>query len=205
MKYKIAVIATLLFAGSCAPKLSFTWTKPNYETTKYKKVAIFSSGKNLQVAMDFQDTMVEYLADNGITAVSGMSILNPMQSESLKPEEVASALLKEGVDAVITVALVDKEKSLDYNHGTNTYMYGGYGFGGYYGYRYGAGFYDPGYYSESTTYLLENHFYELKEGGNKEEALIWASQSEITDPSKSITKTYSKMLVNALIKDEIIQ
>ena len=78
-------------------------------------------------------------------------------------------------------------------------------FGGYYGYRYGPGYYDPGYYSESTTYLLENHFYELKEGGNKEEALIWASQSEITDPSKSITKTYSKMLVNALVKDGIIE
>ncbi|WP_456458389.1 hypothetical protein [Reichenbachiella sp.] len=205
MKYKIAVIATLLFVGSCAPKLSFTWTKPNYETTKYKKVAIFSSGRNLQVAMDFQDTMVEYLADKGITAVSGMSILNPMQAESLKPEQIKSTLLKEGVDAVISVTLVDKDKSMEYVQGTNMYMYGGYGFGGYYGYRYGPGFYDPGYYSESTTYLLENHFYEIKEDGNKEEALVWASQSEITDPSKSITKTYSKMLVNALITDGIIQ
>lgn len=204
MKYKIAILSLLFFAASCAPKLSFTWTKPGYESATYKKIAIFSSGRNLQTAMEFQDTMVEYLADKGITAVSGMSILNPMQSQSLKPEEIASTLLTEGVDAVIAVTLVDKEKSLDYTPGTNTYMYGGYGFGGYYGYRYGPGFYDPGYYSESTTYLLENHFYEIKEGGNKEESLVWASQSEVTDPSKSITKTYSKMLVNALINDVII-
>ena len=204
MKYNIAVFVVLLFVGSCAPKLSFTWTKPDYETIKYKKIAIFSSGRNLQVATEFQDTMVKYLADKGVTAVSGMSILNPMQAESLKPEEIAGTLLKEGVDAVISVSLVDKEKSMEYVQGSNMYMYGGYGFGGYYGYRYAPMYYDPGYYSESTTYLLENHFYEIKEGGNKEEALIWASQSEVTNPAKSITRTYSKMLVNALIKDGII-
>lgn len=205
MKYKIAVFAILLFVGSCAPKLSFTWTKPNYETVKYEKIAVFSSSRNLQNTIAFQDTMVKYLADKGVTAVSGMSIINPMQSESLEPEQIANILMKEGVDAVIAVTLVDKEKSLEYVPGTNTYMYGGYGFGGYYGYRYGPAYYDPGYYSESTTYLLENHFYEIKEGGSKEEALIWASQSEITDPSKSITKTYSKLLVNSLIEDGIIK
>ena len=52
-----------------------------------------------------------------------------MQAESLEPEEIANVLLKEGVDAVIAVALVDKEKSVNYNHGTSTYMYGGYEYG----------------------------------------------------------------------------
>ncbi|MEP2023520.1 MAG: hypothetical protein ABJH98_05530 [Reichenbachiella sp.] len=208
MKYSYSLIVVLGLLVSCAPKLSFTWTKPGYETAKYQKIAIFSSGKNLEIAMKFQDTMVEYLGNEGITAISGMAIMNPTQIAGMDEAAIHGMLLKEGIDAVISVSLVDKDKSVDYVHGTNTYMYGGYGgygFGGYYGYRYGPSYYDPGYYQETTTYLLENHFYEVSKSNSKDDALIWASQSQISDPSKSITKTYSKLLVNTLIKEGIVK
>jgi hypothetical protein len=205
MKKLFTIIAALFLIASCAPKLSFTWTKPEYEGVKYKKIAIFSSGKNLQTAMEFQDTMVEYLANKGIAAVSGMAIINPMQLEGMEPSSIKNMLLKENVDAIISVTLVDKEKSTQYVQGTNTYMHGGYGYGSYYGGHYGSMYYDPGHYQETTSYLLENHFYEVVKENDIESALVWASQSEITDPSKSITKTYSKLLVNTLLKEGIIK
>lgn len=208
MKNILSLVLVTVALASCAPKLSFTWTKPGYEAAKYQKIAVFSKTRNLQVASEFQDTMVKYLADKGITAVAGLSLLNPSQLASMDEAGIHAALLKEGVDGVISVAVVDKEKSTEYVSGTNTYMYGGYGgygFGGYYGYRYGPGYYDPGHYQETTTFLLENHFYELKEAESKEEALLWASQSMISDPTKSIARTYSKLLVNTLIKEGVIK
>ncbi|MGL1888599.1 MAG: hypothetical protein OCD76_18955 [Reichenbachiella sp.] len=203
MKYSHFLVIGLMVLGSCAPKLSFTWTKPGYDGAKYNKIAIFTSGKNLQSATEFQDYMVEYLGQQGFNAVSGMSILNPVQMKDLKPEDIQRILLKEGVDAVISAVVIDKDKSLNYNQGSSSYGYYG-GYGGYYGYR-GGGYYDQGYYSETTTYLLENHFYEVNEGGDKEEALIWASQSEVSDPTKNTRKVYAKVLIQGLVDDGIIK
>ena len=206
MKSTSLLMIVLMFFASCAPKLSFTWVKEGYEGKKYKKIAIFSFSKNLEVSARFQDNMVKYLAAEGYTAVSGMSIINPVQMKNLKPDDIQRILLKENIDGIISVMLADKETSVNYVQGSNYaygYPYRG-GFGAYYGYRYGPAYYDPGYYQESKTYLLENHFYEVIEGESSEDALVWASQSSLTDPSKNTSKVYSKVLIQALKEDGIL-
>ncbi|UXP33785.1 hypothetical protein N6H18_07465 [Reichenbachiella agarivorans] len=202
----ILVVATLIFTCmSCAPKLSFTWTKADYQGAKYKKIAVFSAGKNLEISSTFQDYMVQFLAAEGFTAVSGMSIINPIQMKDLNADDVKRILLKEGVDAVISTVVIDSQKSTNYVQGSASYGYYG-GFGGYYGYRYGPAYYQPGYYQESTSFLLENHFYELSaDNSSKEDALLWASQSQITDPSNATTKAYARVLIKGLIDDNIIK
>ncbi|MFY0626945.1 MAG: hypothetical protein JXR07_11655 [Reichenbachiella sp.] len=202
MNRLLILIAAVLLFTACAPELSFTWTKEGFEGKKYKKIAIFSFSKNLSKSAQFQDNMVKYLTADGYTAVSGMAIMNPLQMKDLKEEDIVRILLKEEIDAVLSVILVDKETSVNYVQGSNYGyggMYGGYGgFGGYYGYRYGPAYYDPGHYQESKSYLLENHFYEVIEGENKEEALVWASQSTLTDPSDKTSKVYAKLLLQEL-------
>ncbi len=207
MKSTIFTITALLFLASCAPKLTFTWVKEGYEGKKYKKIAIFSFTKNLEASARFQDNMVKYLSAEGYTAVAGMSIINPVQMRDLKPDDINRILRNEDVDAVISVMVVDKETSVDYVHGTSYgygYPYRG-GFGAYYGYRYGPGYYDPGYYQESKTYLLENHFYEVIKGESSDDLLVWASQSSLTDPSSNTSKVYSKVLIQALQNDGVLK
>ncbi len=208
MKQIFTFCIALIFFGACAPKLSYTWTKEDHNRKDYKKIAIFSFSKNLSVSSVFQDNMVKYLADAGQTAVAGLSIINPSQMKDLKEEDVKRILLKEGVDAVISVILVDKESSVNYVQNSNIgYGYGyPYGrFGAYYGYRYGPAYYGGGHYEESKSYLLENHFYEVIEGESKENTLIWASQSTLTDPSKNTSKVYAKLLIKSLKEDNILK
>ncbi|MCV9388700.1 hypothetical protein [Reichenbachiella ulvae] len=204
MKNFLIMAALGLVISSCAPTLSYTWTKNNYEGAKYDKIAVFCATKNLDVAMNYQQYMVEVLGQQGFNAVTGMSMINPMETKNLEVEKLKEILIQNGVDAVISTVVVDSEKSLEYVPGSPSYGYYG-GFGYYYGYRYGPVYYNPGYYNETTSYLVENHFYELKEGEPSKDALLWASQSTITDPNKSTTKVYARVIVKALVDENIIK
>lgn len=207
-RYFTVLIAVLLLSA-CAPKLSFTWKKEGVEKKKYNKIGVFSFTKNIGASAKFQDNMVKYLTAAGHTAVSGLSVINPVQMKDLKEEDVIRILKSENIDAVLSVIVVDKEKSVNYvqgsNYGYGAYGgYGGYGFGGYYGYHYAPAYYNSGHYQESSSYLLENHFYEIVEGESKEDALLWASQSTLTDPSDNTSKVYAKVLLKALQDDSIL-
>jgi hypothetical protein len=204
MKINLSLLCLGLMMISCAPKLSYTWTKANYEGAKYEKIAVFSGTKNLEIALNYQQSMVEILGQQGFNAVTGLSMINPAETKDLKVEDLKKILLENGVDAIISSVVVDSDKSLEYVPGSPNYGYYG-GFGYYYGYRYGPMYSNPGYYNESTSYLIENHFYEVKEGLASKDALLWASQSTISDPGKSTTKVYARVVVQALIEENIIQ
>ena len=101
----------------------------------------------------------------------------------LTKEQKLKILQDENFDGVITMRLVSKEKETNYVPGTNTGlyyggmggMYGGmygYGFGNWYG-MYSPNFYDPGYYQETTLYMVETNIFSLKE--NK---LIWTGTTK---------------------------
>lgn len=95
--------------------------------------------------------------------------------------------------------LVSAERETNYVPGTNTGlyyggfdgMYGGmygYGFGNWYG-MYSPNFYDPGYYQETTAYMVETNIFSLKE--NK---LIW------TGTTKSEYATDLGLTVDAIMQ-----
>jgi len=109
-------------------------------------------------------------------------------------EEKLKILNDENFDGVVTMRLVSSEKETNYVPGTNTGlyyggfdgMYGGmygYGFGNWYG-MYSPNFYDPGYYQETTAYMVETNVFSLKE--NK---LIWTGTTKseyVTDLGQTV-------------------
>lgn len=93
----------------------------------------------------------------------------------------SKAILKrQGFDGAMLFRLVDKEKTTTYVPGSMNYGvgYGGYG-GGYWGYHsayYGA-YYDPGYYKEDVTYVVECILYSFEK--NK---LLWTGITTTVNP-----------------------
>jgi len=206
MKNIYLIIVTIILLGSCAPKIDVSWTKEGYTTREYKKVAIFAITKNLTVRQNFEKRLADLFIENGIDAVQSLVYVRPgMTKGDIVVEELKDAMLADGVDAVITTFVVDKEKSVNFNPGTGYAMPYGY-WGGYYGHAWGMA-YDPGYYSESTTFLVENNFFELIPGESREESLLWASQSSITDPGNPVTATkqYVVVLMRAMLADGLIK
>ena len=117
----------------------------------------------------------------------------------MKEAEVLDKLSNSGVDAVITVVLLDKNKERYYVPGRVYYSpYTIYqrNFWGYYTTIYER-IYTPGYYQVDTKYFWESNFYDLK---NKN--LLYTVQTETFDPEsvEILAHEYGLLIVNDMNK-----
>jgi len=205
------LIIVLLFVLGCGPKLT-SWTTQEYEGRSYEKIIIFGITNNLAGRQRIEDNSVLAFQAKGVDAIKGLTVVKPGTSfEDLNMDEVTAQLKALGVDGMLTWAVVDKDESMQYVPGTNTYAggYGGMGrygrFGGYYGGAYGR-VHDPGYYKETTTYVLETNFYKWPDPG-QESGLVWQGQTSVTDPGnpKKVSKKYATFIVNELFNLGVVK
>jgi hypothetical protein len=194
---KFFITLSLAFLVSCGGGTAIvsSWRDPNISSanTQFDKILVVALVK---------DEATRRTTENRIAAIgpkfhSSYAIMNGTNL-GLSKEQKLKILQDENYDAVITMRLVDTVKETNYVPGTNTSMYYG-GMGGMYGGMYGYGFnnwygmyspmyYDPGYYQESTSYLVETNIFSLKE--NK---LVW------TGTTKSSSGTDVGLLVDSII------
>lgn len=195
---KLFIAVSILFLASCSSGTAIvsSWKDPetNNANTEYKKIMVVALVKN---------EATRRITENRIVAIgpkfhSSYALLNGV-SLDLTKEQKLKILKDENYDAVITMRLVDTVNETNYVPGTNTSiyyggyggMYGGYGayggFGGWYG-MYSPVYYDPGYYQETTSYLVETNVFSLKS-----DKLIW------TGTTKSSTGSDVGLLVDSII------
>ncbi|MFH7005511.1 hypothetical protein [Flavobacterium bizetiae] len=191
-KYLSLVIAVLALSG-CGSNTSIvnSWRDPKITIAQenFKKVLI--------VAL-LKDEASRRITENRIAASdpifkTSYEYLNETVKD-LSKEQKLKILQDENFDGVITLRLVSTEKETTYVPGTYTGMYYGgfdgmytgmygYGFGNWYG-MYSPNFYDPGYYQETTSYMVETNVFSLKE--NK---LIWTGTTKsdyVTDLGQTV-------------------
>ena len=205
-KYLILFIAVLALSG-CGSNTSIvnSWRDPNITVAQehFKKVLVVALVK---------DEASRRTAENRIAASNPIfktsyQYLNET-TKQLTQEQKLKILQDENFDGVITLRLVSKEKETNYVPGTYTGMYYGgfdglyagmygYGFGNWYG-MYSPYFYDPGYYQETTSYMVETNIFSLKE--NK---LIWTgtTKSEYVNDLGSTVDAIMEAVVKEMRKD----
>jgi hypothetical protein len=195
---KFFIALSIVFLGSCSSGTSIvsSWRDPDTTTanSQFKKILVVALVK---------DEATRRITENRIAAIgpkfhSSYAIMNG-NDLGLSKEQKFKILQDENYYAVVTMRLVDTVKESNYVPGTNTSMYysgyggmyGGYGayggFGGWYG-MYSPVYYDPGYYQETTSYLVETNIFSLK--ANK---LVW------TGTTKSSNGTDIGLLVDSII------
>lgn len=205
-KYLILFIAVLALSG-CGSNTSIvnSWRDPNITIAQehFKKVLVVALVK---------DEASRRTAENRIAASNPIfktsyQYLNET-TKQLTQEQKLKILQDENFDGVITLRLVSKEKETNYVPGTYTGMYYGgfdgmyagmygYGFGNWYG-MYSPYFYDPGYYQETTSYMVETNIFSLKE--NK---LIWTgtTKSEYVNDLGSTVDAIMEAVIKEMRKD----
>ena len=205
-KYLILFIAVLALSG-CGSNTTIvsSWRDPNITVAQehFKKVLVVALVK---------DEASRRTAENRIAASNPIfktsyQYLNE-STKQLTQEQKLKILQDENFDGVITLRLVSKEKETNYVPGTYTGMYYGgfdglyagmygYGFGNWYG-MYSPYFYDPGYYQETTSYMVETNIFSLKE--NK---LIWTgtTKSEYVNDLGSTVDAIMEAVVKEMRKD----
>ena len=190
-KYLISLLVILSFSN-CGSNTAIvnSWRDPKLTVAQehFKKVL---------VVVLVKDEASRRIAENRIAAsnpVFKTSYQYLNEAKQLTKEQKLKILQDENFDGVVTMRLVSTEKETTYVPGTYTGMYYGgfdgldtgvygYGFGKWNG-MYAPNFYDPGYYQETTYYMVETNVFSLKE--NK---LIWTGTTKsdyVTDIGQTV-------------------
>jgi hypothetical protein len=143
------------------------------------------------------------LKERGYNAICACEEFGPKAFENMTEKEAISKLANSGIDAVLTIVLLDKTKEKYYVPGRVSYSpYYNYHnrFWGYYTTMYDR-IYSPGYYEVSTKYFWESNLYDMDS-----KQLVYSVQTQSFDPSSSeiLAHEYGKLIVSNMVKNKVL-
>lgn len=208
MKPILVTIIVLLFLFSgCGPtsRITSSWKAENVQPTKFKKVVVLGlireNDRTLREKME--QHLVGDLKELGYNASCSCDEYNPKAFENMSEEQAINKLRTSGVDAVLTIVLLDKTQEKFYVPGRVVYtpytIYQGRFW------RYSRIMYDRiytnGYYTTNTKYFWETNFYDLTKNN-----LIYSSQSQSFDPltSETLSHEYGQMIIKDMAKKNVL-
>ena len=195
----------MTIAGCTTSRITSSWKADNTVPQYYNKILVMGlirdADRTLQENMETH--LVGDLKEMGYNAVSSLQEYGPKAFTGLNEESAISKIKDSGVDAVLTIVLLDKEKERKYIAGSIYYSPYGYyynRFWGYYGTMYRR-IYEPGYYVTDTRYFWESNFYDMST-----QRLIYSVQTQSFDPasSESLGHEYGQMILKDMVKNKIV-
>jgi hypothetical protein len=197
-------LSVLPVANAKAVKLLVSWKNPAYSAQKPHRILVIGMSENPEIRADFEDDLSSAIANDGLEAVPGNSILFRPHSAELDPDYLKGQIRDFKIDAVLVSRLVKVDKKTTYIPGHSyTIPYAYYrSFYGYYGMVYRQ-VYSPDYLREDTTIRIETNFYAATPPDGE---LIWTGTSDSFNP-KSAQKVIDgvvKLIVKELKKQGIL-
>ena len=189
MKIKnIFLITTLLILiSSCSEvRVTHSWKSIETQPAKFSKILIVGLLKNSdrELRAQMENHLQGDLEELGYTAVTSIREYGPKSFENMKEDDVMNKIENGGIDAILSVVLLDRQRERYYVPGRVFYSpyYMRYNhFWGYYGVMYDR-IYSPGYYQTSTKYFWESNLYDLKT-----KKLLYSVQTESFDSDSEIS------------------
>lgn len=196
----------LIIAGCSTSKITSSWKAENTVPQKYNKILVLGltheADRTLQEKME--NHFVGDLKELGYNAVSSLQEYGSKAFDKMEEEAAIARLKGSGVDAVLTIVLLDKEKERRYIAGSIYYSPYGYYYNRFWGYRVTLyhRIYEPGYYVTSTKYFWESNLYDMNT-----QKLVYSAQTESFAPasSESMGHEYGQMIVNNMVKQNVLQ
>jgi hypothetical protein len=151
--------------------------------------------------------MEEHLSNDlkglGYNAICSCNEYNPKTFENLSEEQAVAKLRSMGVDAVVTIVLLDKKKEVNYVPPRIIYtpvVTGRPHFWPYYR-SISDRVYLDGYYVEDTRYFWESSLYDLEQ-----DKLVYSAQSHSFDPAslEKMGHIYGNLLVKDMQERRVI-
>lgn len=182
-----------------------SWKAEGASADKYDKILIIgmAGSKDNQLRQDIENSMVKKLQESGLTAVTSWQQYGPKTFDKMSEEDAAKMVKADGFDAVMEIALLDKDKEKNYTPGRVSYTpYAVARSHWYPGYRvFYNRIYEPGYFTTTTNYTLEANFY-----STKADILEYTATAKSYSPgSKSaLAGDFAKTVVDNMIKLGII-
>lgn len=177
-----ALVATAAVAAAACASTSFNsvWKNPAAQPGNFKgkKVAALIVSKEEGVRYGAEDALARELTARGAVGIAAYTLI---PKELVQDKDKAKEFLaKADVAGVVAMRVVGKDKEVSQSSGS---YWGGPAYmtfwgSGYYGYGWG-GVYSAGYLRTDTIVTVEILVFSLAQ-----DQLIWAGQSQTTNPSK---------------------
>jgi hypothetical protein len=209
MKALMALIVIFLFVivGCSSYKITSSWKEKNIQPLPYKKILVLGLINDLHdrnIRQNMESNLAAGLKKLGYSAVCACDEFNPKAFEGLSEKEALSKIADSGIDAVLTVVLLDKAREKFYVPGRvyyTPYVVYHRRFYGYYQTMY-VRVYSPGYYSSTDKYFWESNFYSI----DSTTQLLYSAQSQSFDPAtSSLSYQYSDMIIKDMLRSNIIK
>lgn len=209
MKRLLSIAALSLVFGfwSCGPSsyITSSWKANNVQPRKFNKIVVLGLVREVDrsVREQMEQHMAADLRDKGLNAVCSCEEFNPKAFEGLTEEQAISKLQGSGVDAVLTIVLLDKTQERYYVPGQvyySPYVVYQRRFWGYYQTMY-TRVYSPGYYVDNTRYFWESNLYDLATN-----TLLYSAQSRSFDPvsAENLGHEYGQMIAKDLVNKKVL-
>ena len=207
MKKIMKLLAVLFLFAGCGTTSYITnsWKAENVQPKKYDKIVVLGLIREADrsVRERMEEHIVGDLAALGYNAVCSCNEYNPKAFEGMNEQQAIDKLRNSGVDAVLTVTLLDKTREKYYVPGrvyySPYYVYHN-RFYSYYQTMYDR-IYTEGYYVINTKYFWESNFYDIGK-----DQLLYSAQSQSFDPgsTEALSHEYGQMIVKNMVKNKIL-
>jgi len=199
----VGLLFVIMPAAGKSSKLVMSWRNPAYVHTKaFSRVLALGLSDKASIRADFEDALAAQLAETGMEAIPGNTILLRPEGTNLDLQYLRMQVRENKLDAVVVSRLIKVDNTVTYVPGT-AYIppplpyYGT--FYGYYGAVYPA-VYTPGYLKGEKKMRIETNLYVISSG---EGELVWTGITDTFNPSnvdKSIDRLI-KLVVKQMIDD----
>jgi hypothetical protein len=195
----------IFFILSCSSsQITSRWTEKNLQPKKYNKILVLGIMNSNETALreKMEKHIVGDLKDLGYYAVSAVEEYGPNGFQA-NEKGLQKKLQYSGVDAVLSIVLLDKTKERYYVPAQIQYTpFSVYNrqFPSYYETLHNRVF-TEGYYAENTKYLWESNFYEP---GDRE--LLYSTQTKSFEASsaESLAHQYGRTIILDMVKHNVL-
>jgi hypothetical protein len=202
----VGVILSIIAAG-CGPSshLVSSWIPKGISSKPYQKIMVLGLINNPDRTL--REKMEQHIAGDlralGYNAICSCDEFDPKAFEGMDEKQAMQKLANSGIEAVLTIVLLDKTKERYYipegAYYSPYFIYHN-SFWGYYRTMYNR-VYAPGYYEVSTKYFWETNFYSLDP-----RQLLYSAQSQSFDPGsiQALSHEYGQMITRDMVRKNVL-
>lgn len=199
------VIAVILLMSCSSSKITSSWKAPDAVPGTYGKILVLGmiADKDRAIQEQMEAHFAGDLKNLGYNAVTSLQVFGPKAFDGMTEAEAVQSLKASGIEAIITIVLLDKQKEMKYVPGQIHYSPYSYYYNHFWGYR--TAMYnrisEPGYYVTDTYYFWESNVYDMKT-----QSLVYSVQTKSFDPmsTEAMAHEYGKMIVQKMVKENIL-
>lgn len=198
----VSIPLLLLLASCTTSKItsSYANTHQPIEAKRILVLALFSD-KNTRAKTAMENELVNDINKFGYDAVTATSDFGATAFSGMTQEQALQKLSDQGIQNVITITLVDKNKQRRYVPGSVGYAPG---FWGYYSYYSPRAYqpYRPGYTEVNTSYVFETNLYNVANN-----QLLYSGQSKTVDANSmaTLSNDFARSVVRDMRRKNVLK